>query len=414
MNVPFFRPAAVAAKTSQWTGVIVLARPVPMRLAAWIAAGLIFALALFLTFGEYTRKVRVTGQIIPVGGTIKVVAGQFGRITARMVEEGASVATGQPMFEITAERAGSGGGVDVRIGALLAARRDELQRTRRLQTEEFAQRAQVLAVRQRAIEAEVASRGQEIVLQDLQIRTARDKLSRHASLAKQGYFSPAQLSQVASELTAQQARRKALESSVLAVRRDLLQVEEEAQAISGKIRLIDSQAGQSLAALGQEAAEHEGRSRIQVVAPAAGVVTALTLGPGQSVPAGAALATIIPAGGELEAHLMVPSRAVGFIEPGQSVLLRLSSFAYQKFGQVAGTVVRVERSPISEAPPAGAAAEPEYRVTVKLARQSVTAYGRKQQFKPGMTLEADILQDRRRLIEWAVDPIVSAAKGRVQ
>ncbi len=29
-----------------------------------------------------------------------------------------------------------------------------------------------------------------------------------------------------------------------------------------------------------------------------------------------------------------------------------------------------------------------------------------------MTLDADILQDRRRLIEWVLDPLISAAKGR--
>jgi len=42
----------------------------------------------------------------------------------------------------------------------------------------------------------------------------------------------------------------------------------------------------------------------------------------------------------------------------------------------------------------------------------MSAYGRKQAFKAGMTLDADILQDRRRLIEWVIDPIISAAKGR--
>jgi membrane fusion protein len=411
MSELLFRPAASAAKTSQWAGAIVLARPVPMRVAGWVAAVITLALALLLTFGEYTRKARVSGQVVPAAGAIKVVASAFGRMTKSLVEDGASVAAGDPMFDITAERDGSGGGADVRIGALLAARRDELQQTHQLQTAELTQRGQALAIRQRTIEAEIASRQQEVALQDVLIRAARDKLKRHAALASQGYFSTAQLSQVANELTAQQARRKALDSSILAVQRDLLQVREEAQAIGGKIKLTDSQAGQSLAALGQESAEHDGRSRIRVVAPVAGIVTALTLGPGQPVSAGATLATIIPAGSTLEAHLMVPSRAVGFIEPGQAVLLRLSAFAYQKFGQVAGTVMRVDRSPINET---AAGAEPMYRVIVKLARQSVTAYGRSQQFKSGMTLEADILQDRRRLIEWVLDPIISAAKNRAR
>jgi membrane fusion protein len=278
-----------------------------------------------------------------------------------------------------------------------------------LQTTELAQRARALEARQRSIEAEVRSRQQEVALQDLQINIALEKLKRFETLANQGFFSQAQLGQVRGELAAEKARRKALESSVLAVQRDLLQVRDEADAINGKIELIGSQAGQSLAVLSQESAEHEARRHIQVLAPVSGVVTALSFSAGQSVSAGASMATIIPAGCDLEAHLMVPSRAVGFIQPGQMVLLRLGAFAYQKFGQVAGTVVGVERSPVAEA---SAAADPVYRITVRLSRQSVTAYGRKQEFKAGMALEADILQDRRRLIEWIVDPIISAAKDR--
>lgn len=410
MNAPFFRPAAVAAKTSQWAGTIILARPVPMRLAGLISLLIGIALVLFLCLGEYTRKVRVSGQIVPAGGSIKVVADRPGRISSRMVKEGANVASGQPMFELTSERSSSSGEIDARIGILLVQRHNELLQSRQLETEELAQRAEALTVRQRTIEAEIASRQQEVNLQGAQIKTARDKVASYKVLAKQGFVSLAQLSQAAGELNAQLARRAALESSVLAVERDLLQVQEEARTINGKIKLVASRAGQSLAAVAQEAAEHDGRSSIRVLAPAAGNVTALTLDIGQAVQAGATLATIIPTDSALEAHLLVPSRAVGFIAPGQHVLLRLNAFAYQKFGQVAGTVARVERSPIGEG--SGPGAEPVYRVTVKLGQQAVTAYGRAQKFMPGMTLEADILQDRRRLIEWIVDPLVSATKGR--
>jgi len=384
-----------------------------MRVAAAIAGLILFGIVLFLTFGHYTRKIRVTGQIVPAGGSIKVVAGQFGRIATRIVDEGTRVSIGQPMFELKSERASNGGSVDARIEALLAARRNELMQSSRLQAEELTARAQSLAMRQRSIQAEIESREQEVKLLARQVQSARGKLQRHTVLAKKGYLSPAQLGLVADELIGNQARHKSLESNVIAVRRDLLQVIAESDAIKGKIALAASQAESNLAALGQEAAEHEGRSRVQIVAPAAGIVTALTFDPGQTVPAGTVLATILPAEGELEAHMMVPSRAVGFIEPGQGVLLRLSSFPYQKFGQVAGTVTRVERSPIAETQGARTGStEPVYRITVKLSQQSVSAYGRKQEFKAGMTLDADILQDRRRLIEWVIDPIISAAKGR--
>lgn len=147
--------------------------------------------------------------------------------------------------------------------------------------------------------------------------------------------------------------------------------------------------------------------------PTDGLVTAIALDEGQSVAPGAALATIIPKGSVLEAHLLVPSNAVGFIKAGQQVRLRIDSFPYQKFGQVAGTVIRVDDSPINDAQPnVSSTGGPVFRIRVRLVQQSVAAYGVQRPFKAGVTLEADILQDRRRVIEWVIDPLISAAKGR--
>jgi membrane fusion protein len=412
MSDPIFRKQATDAMATNWAGTIVLARPVPMRVAAAVGVVLAVLIGLLLTLGEYTRKVGVSGQIVPSSGSIKVVAYQLGRITSRHVEDGASVMLGQPLFDLTAERTGVGVGIDARISNLLAERRTQLFESSQLQVDDLAQRARGLAIRQRSVEADVANRKAQVELQNTQVHSAKNKLIRYKTLAQQGFVSQALLGDTKDALIAQIARRVALESEVITARRELLQIEEEAKAINNRDKQIKSQTALQIASIGQEAAEHDGRTHMQVLAPAAGIITALAFETGQTVPGGAPLATILPNGSELEARLFVPSRAVGFVEPGQLVRLRLSAFAYQKFGQIDGRVVRVELSPIAENQ-AGRNAEPVYRVTVQLSKQAVSAYGRTQQFKAGMTLEADILQERRRLIEWLVDPLISAAKNSV-
>ena len=52
------------------------------------------------------------------------------------------------------------------------------------------------------------------------------------------------------------------------------------------------------------------------------------------------------------------------------------------------------------------------RAGVTLDQQSVAAYGQAQALVPGMQLEADVLLDRRRLIEWLFEPVLGIA-GRV-
>lgn len=408
---PLFRPAAVTAQQrGPWAGQIVLARPVPMRVAAAGAGALTLALGLLLAFGTYTRKVTVAGQLDPGAGSVKAVAPQFGRIARSLVVDGQLVAAGQPMFELSQERTGGSGAVDAHIDHLLATRSDARDQTRRLQTEELRASGAALAERRRSIEQTLAVRRKELALQDLRIHAAREKLRSYGKLAAQGFFSRAQLTDVRGALVAEQVQRAELEAAVQSLWRDLRATQSDEQGIARKIALVASQARQELAMLAQETAEHDGRSRLRVLAPVAGTVSAIAFQPGQSVPAGAALATVIPPGA-LEARLMVPGRAVGFVKPGQQVLLRLDAYPYQKFGQVAGTVALVERSPIGEAQQAGGAAAPLYRVTVRFGQQSVRAYGQTYQFTPGLPLEADILQDRRRLIEWMFDPLISAAKG---
>jgi membrane fusion protein len=175
-----------------------------------------------------------------------------------------------------------------------------------------------------------------------------------------------------------------------------------------------------LAALAQQSAENEARQRIVVRAPQDGVVTGVLAAIGQNVTPVAALASLLPADAKLQAQLFAPSSAVGFVRPEQTVQLRYQAFPYQKFGHQTGSVTQVSRSPLQAAELAGlplpaaisANGEPLYRITVTLDHQSVAAYGQAQALSPGMQLEADVLLDRRRLIEWLFEPVLGIA-GRV-
>ena len=94
------------------------------------------------------------------------------------------------------------------------------------------------------------------------------------------------------------------------------------------------------------------------------------------------------------------------------VMLRYQAYAYQKFGHQRGAVMSISRSALTSkelgaltgnAQPG----EPYYRVTVRLAQQVIVAYGKQEHLKPGMLLEADVLGEKRSLIEWIFEPFYS-------
>jgi membrane fusion protein len=104
------------------------------------------------------------------------------------------------------------------------------------------------------------------------------------------------------------------------------------------------------------------------------------------------------------------------------VRLRYRAYPYQKFGQYSGTVAAITRAPLGaeeidrgvpiENQPEGRAAL--YRITVRLDRPIVRAYGRDEPLAIGERLEASIYLERRRIWQWIVDPLyalVHAAAG---
>jgi len=107
----------------------------------------------------------------------------------------------------------------------------------------------------------------------------------------------------------------------------------------------------------------------------------------------------------------VPSRAIGFIEPGDTVLLRYQAYPHQKFGHHQGNVVKVSRSTVDIATGSNTT-EPFYRINVALEKQAIIAYGKPESLKPGMLLDADILGEQRTLMEWVLEPVYSI-KGTV-
>ncbi|MDW2981399.1 MAG: hypothetical protein WBG81_02285 [Rhodanobacter sp.] len=93
--------------------------------------------------------------------------------------------------------------------------------------------------------------------------------------------------------------------------------------------------------------------------------------------------------------------------------MRYRAFAYQKFGQQYGRVADISRSALTpvevEALVGQQPHEPVYRVKVTLDSQQVLAYGRPEPVRPGMALDADILMERRRLVEWVFEPLYGMA-----
>ncbi len=415
-----FRPEVLVARRTQSLGTVLLAPRRSHRL--FTVFGLLVAAAILglLFLAHFTRTVHVGGWLVPNEGVIRVFAPRPGVVTGLHVAEGARVRKGDALLTLSDELQSTAlGATQAQIARGLAERRESLLEERRQQERLLVQQKSALAQRVAALRLEQAQIEREIALLEERVSIARSAEALHRKLRETGFISDLRLQQVASETLEQRGRLGALQRNRLAIARERMALEADLDDLPLKFQKEIAAIERSMAELAESRAEAEARREIVIPAPQNGTVTAIqaVLGasPGTAVP----LLSIVPADTRLEAHLYSPSRAVGFVHPGQRVQLRYQAYPYQKFGHHEGVVTSVSRAAVSpaELPPqlaglggvtglaAGAAAEPIYRITVTLARQTVTAYGNEAALQPGMMLDADVALERRRLYEWVLDPL---------
>jgi membrane fusion protein len=96
------------------------------------------------------------------------------------------------------------------------------------------------------------------------------------------------------------------------------------------------------------------------------------------------------------------------------VRLMIDAFPYQRFGAYGGTVDVVSQAVLAPNEVFGhvPVKEPSYRVTVRLDRQTIDAFGRQVPLQPDMTVQADIVLEERSLVAWLLEPILSV-RGRM-
>jgi membrane fusion protein len=416
--VNLFRPEVLESRRTSWVGEIQLIRPLSLTVLTGAVVTAALALGAFLTVGEYTRKVRVSGVLVPDRGVIRLVAPQKAQLLERRVSEGARVRAGDVLFVLSLDRAAVSGDTQAAVQRSLSARESSLDKAAVQQQSLHDSQTAALARRLSDMQREQASLDAEVALAMQRIALAEQARARTESLRNDNFVSNAQVQAKTEELLGLQAQRQALERQRGAHARDMATLEAQRRDLPLDNARKLGEIERERAELAQLGAESESRRSLVVRAPQDGVVSGVIAQPGQTVIPGVALASLVPQDAKLQAHLYAPSSAVGFLRAEQSVLLRYDAFPYQKYGAQAGRIEQVSLAPLSATELAGlslppvAAREPMYRIAVTLARQDIPAGADVRPLVPGMQLEADVPIERRRLVEWLFAPVLGVA-GRV-
>lgn len=416
-----FRQQAIEHVTVRQYGSVILTRHASHLVLTCVFVTLALLIIAFFAVFQTTRKVPIQGMLVPTAGVARVFSSQVGVIKEVHVKDGQFVRDGDILFVVSSERSTSDPrSTEALISELLAQRRDSF-RTELLQAKTQS-RSRRTALQQRALdlESEIKRLDNQALIQKQRVLLSEQNVARFAELMATNYISAAQFQEREAELLDQRQRLLEIERIRSTIRRDLASTQAEEKDVALQALRDENALRRSASTLEQDLTENEARREIPVRARQSGTITAIVATLGQTVSAATSLASILPEGSNLEAEMYVPSRAIGFIKPGMTAMLRYQAFPYQKFGQhparvreVVTTSVRPEELPSSAASMPGAAqSEPVYRIRLELDHQTVRAYGAAKPLRSGMLVDASVMLERRKLYEWVLEPLFSIS-GRL-
>jgi membrane fusion protein len=408
-----FRPEAIAHNTRRLAGEVLLAAPMSTKLIGLVLAGLVLTAALFAGYATYARTASLNGWLIPDRGLIRAAAPSTGLIQKVLVVEGQVVPQGQRLAEIAlaAEtKEGNAGESHARslqeeVNALKARKAAAIAR---LQADADLTRSRIANLGRELQQAEA-----QVSFQERRLKLAQKQADAAEQLASNGTLSSRDLEARQSALLAIELELAGLRRQVAGLQREIGDGKAKLAGIPIEIQAANADSASAEASLKERTNEAEAHRAIFVIAPMGGRIAALPLASGQPITAGGTLAVMTPADGHLEAELLAPSRAIGFIREGQEVRLQLHAFPYQRFGTLKGTVKTVSGTvlgPSDISIPGLTVHEPVFRVRVSLPAEEIVAYGQHQALQPGMLLTAEVVLDRQSLLRWLFDPLYAVSR----
>lgn len=409
---PLFRQEVIEfqRQTRHW-GRVVPIQPWPVRLTFWFITFSVAGVIAFLFVANYARKETVNGYLEPVAGTARVFAPRAGIISAISVKQGQTVQEGQPLFTVSIEQiAEDGDDVNATILAALDRQQRSLNRQVTAETARGVAERNRLTTQIASYATELGQLGAQIAIQQERINVAQRLLNTGAQLVSRGLVSEVDqrrreegLLEHTQTLSAILQEQTKLQGQMNEARFNL---EELPTVTADKLHQLQGE----LAAVEQRTAEVNGRRAYIVRAPLSGRISMLQASTGDVADPKRLLAQIMPDGSPLQAELFIPVRAIGFVRPGQDIRILYEAFPYQHYGTYRGKIVSISQTIVMENDVVGPVSlkGPAYRAIASLDRPDIDAFGKRVPLQADMVLRADVILERRTLVDWILNPLRSA------
>lgn len=404
-----FRKSSLVKRHRRFLGEVVLAGPASTFCAVALAGGCLTGLLSIAFVLEMPSKLTAPGVLLPAGGLTSIQAEQSGVIERVLVESGSTVAAGSPLMTILLDRRlADGAGSYARRAESTARQRRLLSDRRRQERLAFEQRLESMRLAEAGLKSTLGSLAERARNARRQAELAASDHRRLKALAETGNVAlrdmePAELRLLQAQATLSQllAETAEAQTSTQRIARDM-------ETERASFEALDLSLAMESERLADRAVELDSLTQQSIVAPMHGTLADVLASPGDTVAAGTVLATLHRPDSEMEARLYLSSEVAGRVEKGQEAILKLPTFPSRQFGVLRGRLVEMTATPRNprEVRLVPNLLTPVYEAKVELEKQDMEAMGRRWPLRAGLSVEGTIIETRRNLISWVLEPLI--------
>ena len=408
-NSGLFRENALANQQHRFLGKVLLAGPASTPFAVLIACACLTTIIALTFVIQVPSRLHAPGVLLPVGGLDTISAEQGGVIDEMRVKPGDTVEAGATLMMLVVDRALADGigSYQTRSASAVQQRQLLLQRRDR-EGDAFEARLRSMRLEQAALKSTLDLLKARVQNAARQVELADADYRRLKALSSQGHAArrevePAEMRSLQAIALLDQLRSQQIDAEA-----SIERISQEMDAERQSFQALDLNLEMESERLAERAVELDGLSRRAVIAPMRGKLADVLVSAGKPVNVGDALVTMHPPGAKLEARLYLSSVAAGRAEAGQEAVLKLPAFPSRQFGVLRGTLTEMTSSPLEAhairlVPNLLA---PAYEARVRLQQQHMQAKGRRWPLRPGLGVDATIIETRRTLFRWLMDPLI--------
>lgn len=408
-----FRREAVVEQQNRLSGSVLITQPIPATLLIYFLALIMSAALIFVSVCSFARKETVRGYVVTDTVVTQLYAPRNGIVESVFVKEGQHLIAGQSLLNLVSSiYLPDGESAHKRLLDQLDTRIKELRMRITLEEKQYTQEKDRLKALIAGMREERRHLQNQYELQKQRFSLLTEQRKNISKILKQGAISNADWLAREEKYLSFNQEIEAVSQQIARFQKDLRDAEISLQALPDKHAARQSELRDLQQQYLRQQTDIEMQGSITLKAPQLGKVSTLQVKPGQSLAASDFLLSILPEGSHLEALLFIPSRAVGFIQKNQTVKLLYDAFPYQRFGVQFGTIEHISET--AQLPQELNASfmlqEPAYKAKVKLDKQEIIAYGNPHSLQPGMLLTAEIILEKRSLLEWLLEPVLSVSR----